>query len=568
MAAIRSASIDVVAAVAAIFAAAASGFVANVLVQFREATHTHYVAARSRGIKGFFLRHMPEVMSTEPAAMAEIRFFNEARAAGKKAALYGMTCFHPTYTLVDPVDVQYVLVKRAGFYPKPGVYEALKLFIGEHGLVTERDEAKHAIMRRLVNPAFKTVFLKSLSANVFQPGVAALLQDLRSRIQSHATTPDQATADEDDQQTDRPGSRALLEVESTLTAFALRVICKAAFRFHDEKAVETISNGFFALTALLQEAPWLLVPAASRVPHSALTRVIAALDTQKRNIRVIIDAMRRDQKKGQQQQPPASPIRSRPDAPNDADDDGHDETGATVDASDRLIDIMLREQQLTDDVVISHGVTFLFAGHDTTSLTLNSACYCLARYPEVQNRLFEEIASCVAFNTIPTYDTVSDLVYLDSFLREVLRLHCPVTGFGRLPIEDDVLPSGLFLPKGHEIWFSIVALQRLPEFYGADAENFRPERWCDDVEDRAAFINRAEQYSMAYLPFSIGKRNCIGKDFAMMELKVCTAALVRQLQFALIAANYVKPPDVQGVTRRPATPIELLVSIRDGADAE
>jgi len=82
-------------------------------------------------------------------------------------------------------------------------------------------------------------------------------------------------------------------------------------------------------------------------------------------------------------------------------------------------------KQLSDDEVIAQSVIFLFAGYETTSVTLAMACYHLATNPDVQERLQEEIDSVWnEDDEMPSYETVQELVYLDMVLSETLR-HCP-----------------------------------------------------------------------------------------------------------------------------------------------
>ena len=80
---------------------------------------------------------------------------------------------------------------------------------------------------------------------------------------------------------------------------------------------------------------------------------------------------------------------------------------------------------LTDDEIIAQSFVFLVAGYESSSTTLSFTCYHLAVYPEVQKRLYEEVMKFCPEGTMPDYDTVQHLEYLDQVISETLRLYPP-----------------------------------------------------------------------------------------------------------------------------------------------
>lgn len=107
-----------------------------------------------------------------------------------------------------------------------------------------------------------------------------------------------------------------------------------------------------------------------------------------------------------------------------------------------------------------------------------------------------------------------------------LRLFPPFVSNSRVANEDTILPVGggpngkspLFIAKGDVVTYSIFAMQRRKEFFGEDAEEFRPERWKD--------LRRRWEY----LPFSGGPRSCVGQIFAFTEASYCVARLLYTFQ--------------------------------------
>ena len=81
--------------------------------------------------------------------------------------------------------------------------------------------------------------------------------------------------------------------------------------------------------------------------------------------------------------------------------------------------------KLTENEVIAEMVLFLLAGYDTSSNTLGLTCYQLALYPEIQERVYEEITRICESKDTATYDEIKEMVYLEAFVSETLRLYPP-----------------------------------------------------------------------------------------------------------------------------------------------
>lgn len=130
----------------------------------------------------------------------------------------------------------------------------------------------------------------------------------------------------------------------------------------------------------------------------------------------------------------------------------------------------------------------------------------LAMHPAVQERLFEEI-----INLFPDKhfyvecENITNLPYLDMVVNETLRLMPSIPMIGRQVVQDTTLSSGLVIPKGIEILISIFDLHRRTDIWGANADKFNPENFMRE--------NLQEKHSYAYIPFSKGVRDCIGKHF-------------------------------------------------------
>ncbi|KAG0209892.1 hypothetical protein BGX33_005271 [Mortierella sp. NVP41] len=178
--------------------------------------------------------------------------------------------------------------------------------------------------------------------------------------------------------------------------------------------------------------------------------------------------------------------------------------------------------KLTDKAVETEACVFLIAGSETSSTAMTFTTMYLVRNPDKLAKLREELDLATASNTpgaLPTFDQVRNLPYLTGCINESLRLR-PVAATG-LPREvtEDVTMKGHFFPKG------TILLAQLPQLHWSDeyfpqANKFIPERW---IPGESPF---PPVQDFTFYPFSAGTRNCVGKNYAMMEMRLILAALV------------------------------------------
>jgi len=197
------------------------------------------------------------------------------------------------------------------------------------------------------------------------------------------------------------------------------------------------------------------------------------------------------------------------------------------------------EESSSSDVVFSDDdmecmtaqlKTFYFAGHDTTATTIAWAFWLLMMNPEALKKARDEVEehlgkawvqTVASGGLIPeestTYETLQKCQYLDAISRETLRLYPPATS-ARYQADPDATWGNYKLGKS-VIHINIYAIQRDPDLWGKDADEFRPERFLGDE-------GRKKINSFDFLPFSKGSRDCIGKYFALLEAKIALAALI------------------------------------------
>ncbi|XP_001109135.3 cytochrome P450 4A11-like isoform X1 [Macaca nemestrina] len=196
---------------------------------------------------------------------------------------------------------------------------------------------------------------------------------------------------------------------------------------------------------------------------------------------------------------------------------------------------------LSDKDLRAEVDTFMFEGHDTTASGISWILYALATHPKHQERCREEIHGLLGDGASITWNHLDQMPYTTMCIKEALRLYPPVPGISRELSTPVTFPDGRSLPKGITVMLSIYGLHHNPKVW-PNPEVFDPSR----------FAPGSAQHSHAFLPFSGGSRNCIGKQFAMNELKVATALTL--LRFELL-------PDP---TRIPIPMARLVLKSKNG----
>ncbi|PIL24888.1 cytochrome P450 [Ganoderma sinense ZZ0214-1] len=224
------------------------------------------------------------------------------------------------------------------------------------------------------------------------------------------------------------------------------------------------------------------------------------------------------------------------------------------------------KSRLTDEEMMSQMATFLLAGHETTASVLTWLLYELARHPEYQQKMRDEVRAIrarVAERGDADF-SVADLdamTYCFAAMKEVLRLHPIVYTLGRVASRDDVLPlaspitnadgevvSEVAVPKGTSVVISIWAYNRLPSIWGADADEFNPHRFIEHEKMGATYVGVTSNL----MTFSAGMQACLGWRFAMIEMQAILVEMIEHFEFAI-------PEDKPEIVRFPAGLVAPLV---------
>lgn len=172
----------------------------------------------------------------------------------------------------------------------------------------------------------------------------------------------------------------------------------------------------------------------------------------------------------------------------------------------------MEEAQLLDEILILFA-----AGHETTSNALTFTCELLARNPEAQSKILEEVQK-VKSESSDIMHWLKNTNYTKLVLEEAMRLYPPAYFIDRINKEDDKF-NGYALPKGTNLLFSVYEIHRHPDFWESP-EAFIPER----------FLDENVKFSKNYYPFGAGQRMCIGNNFAMYEMILAIMTVVERYE--------------------------------------
>ncbi|KAL2869660.1 bifunctional cytochrome P450/NADPH--P450 reductase [Aspergillus lucknowensis] len=183
--------------------------------------------------------------------------------------------------------------------------------------------------------------------------------------------------------------------------------------------------------------------------------------------------------------------------------------------------------KMTDESIMDNLITFLIAGHETTSGLLSFVFYQLLTHPETYRKAQQEVDEVVGQGIIEV-SHLSKLPYISSVLRETLRLNATIPLFTVEAFEDTLL-AGKYPVKAGETIVNLLAKSHLdPEVYGDDAHDFKPERMSDEL-----FNARQKRFPSSWKPFGNGMRACIGRPFAWQEALLVMAMLLQNFDFSL-----------------------------------
>uniref|UniRef100_S4RZ28 Cytochrome P450, family 3, subfamily A, polypeptide 65 n=1 Tax=Petromyzon marinus TaxID=7757 RepID=S4RZ28_PETMA len=209
------------------------------------------------------------------------------------------------------------------------------------------------------------------------------------------------------------------------------------------------------------------------------------------------------------------------------------------------------DKYLTDSELEAQAILFLLAGYETTSTAITFVAYCLACNPDVQTKVQQEIDRFLPNDTLPSYEILKQMEYLDMVVSETLRMYPPTSRTDRVCKKTTVV-NDLVIPKGVVVTVPLWVLHYDPQYWD-EPEEFRPERFSKEAKEAR------DPY--CYLPFGQGPRNCIGMRFALMSMKIVVCRILQRYSFHACNETTIPPK----LTKNPFLQLEnpLLVQVSE-----
>ncbi|KAM5543945.1 hypothetical protein V8D89_002562 [Ganoderma adspersum] len=462
--------------------------------------------------------HEAALFRQEEAASLEIGWMKEYGSTWRTRGVFGADVL----MTVDPKAIQHVFQKSGYNYTKKTSQNFMAYLIAGPGIATMLGE-DHQRHRKIMHPAFSAPQLRS-----FLP----LFQRIAGKLSEKWKEELVATGELD------------LMINKWLSRATLDVIGEAAFDY-DYNALDgggrsTLSKAYENLfkdieyrpsyARILFRAAWDYIP----MPLLKLIRFLPVNPfTRLRNAKSLFGEYGKQILREQ----------------------GPDVDAERKVSSKDVMSILIKanssadaKTRLDDEELISEMATLTVAGHDTTAATLSFALWELARHPEYQERMRQEIRAARAKVAARggsefTTEDLDSLTLSVNAIKETLRFHPIATGLPRVALKDDVIPlsrpivsttgetiSEIPVKAGQVFYASFAGYQRLPELWGENVDKWNPDRFLR--------IETAKQPASVgvfanLLTFSAGLRGCIGWRFSVIEMQAFLGELLEGFQFHL-----------------------------------
>ncbi|KAG9187033.1 hypothetical protein G6011_10141 [Alternaria panax] len=399
-----------------------------------------------------------------------------------------------TIIVSDPEAIRIIYALNAG-YKKSNFYPVqMQVANGRelHSMFNTTDEAFHAKLRRAVSNAYAMSSLVKFEPLV-DSTTNAFLKQLKQRF------------------ADRKDESGICDLGTWLHYYAFDVIGELTF----SSRIGFIDRGV-DVSNIIGDLDWLLkyVAVVGQIPwldrlllKNPVRMWLSKFDFYNTTSSVAVFARQR--------------ISDRQSRPVD-----HNSLGSK-DFLSRFMDAKKKDQAfISDERVLALTVANVFAGSDTTAITLRAIFYYLLRNPESMKKLLVEIGGS---KDLISWEESRNLPYLTAVIKEALRIH-PAAG---LPLER-VVPSGgtslcsTFIPSGTIIGCSAWVIHMNKSVFGEDAAFWRPERWTEGGSEKLALMNNM------LFSFGAGSRTCIGKNISLLEMHKLVPAILRSFQIELV----------------------------------
>ena len=203
-------------------------------------------------------------------------------------------------------------------------------------------------------------------------------------------------------------------------------------------------------------------------------------------------------------------------------------------------------EKFTDQEIVDHMIFLMMAAHDTTTSTLTTMFYLLAKHPEWQDRLRDLSRS---FNNPHlSFEEISDLEAFDWVMKECLRMVPPLPTMPRRVLKDATV-MGVEFKQGSFVSVSPAHTHYMAEYWG-DPDSFRPERFSS--------AEGGKRHPYQWIPFGGGAHMCVGQHFATLQVKAVLHQILLRFKWS-VPEGYEVPYQLMPIAKpKDGLPVKLL----------
>lgn len=199
----------------------------------------------------------------------------------------------------------------------------------------------------------------------------------------------------------------------------------------------------------------------------------------------------------------------------------------------------------------------MLTGSGSTSITLTWILSLLLNHPNVLKKAQEELDTHVGKHKWVQESDIRNLKYLEAIIKETLRLYPPAPLTGIREAMQDCKVGGYHVPKGTRLLINIWKIQRDPQIWGTNPNDFEPERFLKDHKDVEFKGGNFE-----YFPFSYGRRSCPGMTFGLQVVSLALARLLHGFNVSPVGGAGVDMSEGLGVAMPKLNPLHLMIKPR------
>lgn len=381
----------------------------------------------------------------------------------------------------DPDQAQHILANNHENYTKSNGYKQVALVLG-NGLLTAEGEEWHK-NRKMLQPSFHKAELRKLLPAIWKTG---------------------------EQYLDNLGEEIDLRLDTEMSGLTLTILLNSLIHSSDPEILTKMSEHInfgqeFIVDRIRNPIKWPLW-----IPVKKNRRYHSMMADSNRLVQRAIDERRTP-------------------SPNDIKD---------------LLSVLLENLDSINDFdqVRDEILTFLVAGHETSSLGMTWTLHQLAHHPEIQQKLYQEVKNLEKLDDLDIMN-FSNLKYTGQVIKESMRMYPPVWNIVRKSKAEDKL-GNFEIEKDYQLMTSIYELHHHPNYW-ENSDVFCPER----------FEDYSQKHKFQYLPFGGGPRFCIGNNFALFEMMILLVRFVKRFELEPLSPKEVKFNPL--LTLRPDQPIKV-----------